>query len=91
MTELVTDIERIVGAERRGFAHLARAVSGERRVYLLHSGECRDSGIDLRECEYSLALDRGIDGKVWQGYEDTPVLVALHADRLVPLMSVEGL
>ncbi|MFB7890316.1 hypothetical protein ACFCZ3_19920 [Cellulosimicrobium cellulans] len=50
-------IEEIVGACRHDTKHLGRAVSAEKRVYVLHSWACIDSGIDLRECEFSRALD----------------------------------
>lgn len=62
MSDLVptADIERIVGIERHQTAHYARAVSAEETVYILHSHDCKNSGIDLRECRYSIALDRGI-------------------------------
>lgn len=65
------DIERIVGMERHPTEHWGRAVSAEQRVYILHSRECLDSGRDLRECPYSLALDNGIDPFDWT--EDVPV------------------
>lgn len=89
MTELVDpfEIERIVGARRHRTAHLGRAVSAEERVYVLHSQECLDSGIDLRECPYSLALDQVAaqgDWKLWRHRADVPVLVALWRDLLIP-------
>lgn len=75
MTDLVPaeDIERIVGVERHSTEHWGRAVSAEGRVYILHSRECLDSGRDLRECPYSLALDNGIDPFDWTENEDVPV------------------
>lgn len=59
MTDLVPadQIEKIVGATRHKTAHIGRLVSAEDTVYILHSHECRDSGIDLRECRFSRALD----------------------------------
>lgn len=54
-------IERIVGARRHATHHLGRAVSAEQAVYILHSVACKDSGLDLRECPFSLALDRSSD------------------------------
>ncbi len=67
MTNLVDPdrIEGIVGARRHETLHIGRAVSAEQTVYILHSQECKDSGIDLRSCEYSVALDRGIDPTAW--------------------------
>ncbi|WP_328856862.1 hypothetical protein OG579_16840 [Williamsia herbipolensis] len=88
MTDLVpTDqIEQIVGVARHPNRHYARAVSAEQTVYILHSRECLDSGIDLRRCMFSTALDRGIDITQWDGHEDAPVLVAvaLPTGRLIP-------
>jgi hypothetical protein len=87
MSDLVspTDIERIVGAERRTFLHVGRAVSSEQTVYILHSKGCLDSGIDLRECRFSTALDEGIDLELWANFEDVPVVLRIRDDRLVPL------
>lgn len=90
MTDLVRteDIERIVGIERHQTAHYGRAVSAEQTVYILHSHDCKNSGIDLRRCRYSEALDRGILMAQWTGYEDRPVLLWFDSgpnERLVPL------
>lgn len=87
MSDLVaTDqIETIVGARRHATGHLARAVSAEQTVYVLHSVQCLTSGVDLRLCEYSLALDRGIDADDWHGWEDAPVVVDMDGGLLVPL------
>ena len=88
MADLVPaeDIERIVGAPRSRLVHIARAVSTEKTVYLLHSQSCLDSGIDLRECAWSQALDRGIDLTLWRDREDVPVVVRIgaHDGRLIP-------
>jgi hypothetical protein len=77
-------IEAIVGISRHPARHYARAVSAEQRVYILHSQECLDSGIDLRDCDYSRALDYyGIDPGCW--VEDQPVHVAISAEgELLP-------
>ena len=77
MSELVPaeEIEAIVGANRHPQWHLGRAVSETEAVYILHSQPCKDSGIDLRKCPYSRALDKGIDVAVWEGSEDTPVVL----------------
>lgn len=87
MTDLVpTDqIEQIVGARRHPHQHLARAVSAEQTVYILHSETCRDSGIDLRNCAYSTALDNGIDMDWWREHQDVAVVVAPYHGRLIPL------
>jgi hypothetical protein len=83
MTNLVPadQIERLVGARRHPLAHLGRAVSAEQTVYILHSHACKDSGIDLRACDYSRALDRGIDPIDWQHH---------HLDRVVTLQHAHG-
>ncbi len=87
MTDLVpTDqIERIVGARRHPHQHLGRAVSAEQTVYILHSEACRDSGIDLRDCAYSKALDNGIDMDWWHQHQDQAVVLAPFHSRLIPL------
>lgn len=91
MTQLVPEhIERIVGVKRDQELHYGRAVSAEQTVYILHSKECVDSGIDLRDCPFSLALDLGISLDVWAGHEDMPVeLVVLSCGELAPLRHVE--
>ena len=63
MSNLVppSEIEGIVGAHRHAVSHFGRAVSSEQTVYILHSRECVDSGVDLRDCPFSVALDKGID------------------------------
>ena len=67
--------------------HIARAVSAEQTVYVLHSTRCKESGIDLRECPTSIALAHGIDLEWWQGWEDKPVVLTLWGSplRLRPL------
>lgn len=90
MTDTVPteDIERLVGAKRDANLHQARAVSAEQTVYILHSQKCLDSGIDLRGCRYSLALDNGIRQREW--VEDEAVVVevrgAFDQTRLVPVL-----
>lgn len=66
-------IEAKVGATRHAVDHIGRAVSAEQRVYILHSERCKAKYADLRECPYSLALDRGINVADWEGHEDQPV------------------
>ena len=82
------EIERAVGVRRRGY-HVARAVSAEQQVYILHSRACRglhDRGLrDVRNCPWSRALDRGINERDWSGMEDVPVVVDIdHHGDLVP-------
>lgn len=78
-------IERIVGARRRKSAHLARAVSAEKTVYILHPEECIRRQADLRLCAFSLALDRGIEMDDWAPAQDKPVEVSIWHRRLVPV------
>ena len=90
MTKLVspTHIEEIVGVKRHRQAHYGRAVSSEKMVYILHSQRCLDSGIDLRWCRFSLALDRGIRTGDWDGYLDQPVILGVFQDVLFPVARV---
>lgn len=92
MADLVPteDIERIVGSCRHQTMHIGRAISSEETVYILHSRQCKDSGIDLRDCRLSLALDNGIDRSQWDGYEDRPVALGIIHHRLVPLVDLTG-
>lgn len=72
MSDLVDPgtIEKIVGARRHQSEHLGRAVSAEGKVYVLHSRDCVGSNIDLRECPFSVALDKGIEAPaVWSAWE----------------------
>lgn len=87
--ESADKIEAIVGAPRHQTEHLGRAVSAEQRVYVLHSHECVASGIDLRNCKYSRALDLGINPYFWQGFEDQAVTLEIDAQygRLLPLIT----
>lgn len=84
MSQLVDSdrIEAIVGTTRHEVDHYARAVSAEQTVYILHSRACLDTGRDLRDCPYSLALDEGIDAERW--VEDVPTVVEIRQGRLVP-------
>lgn len=87
LSELVPGeyIEQIVGQKRHKTVHYARAVSAEQAVYVLHSHHCLASGIDLRACEYSVALDRGIELDRWRGFEDEAVALYIEGGRLRPL------
>lgn len=84
-------IEAKVGAKRHPTDHLGRAVSAIERVYVLHSQECVARGIDLRDCEYSIALDLGIDMGIWEAFQDVPVVVAIDPEYedLAPVRIVE--
>ena len=87
MSELVDPslIEEIVGAKRDWSRHIGRAVSETETFYILHSGSCLSSGADLRLCTYSHVLDElGIDPEIWAGSFDTPVVIGLRREGLVP-------
>ena len=87
MTNLVpaAEIESKVGHRRHATDHLGRAVSAEQVVYILHSKRCLESGIDLRECDFSVALDRGIALNRWESFQDRPgVKLAVERGRLIP-------
>jgi hypothetical protein len=86
VTELVdpAEIETIVGVWRHPVDHVARARSAEQKVYILHSVACVSVTADLRECPFSVALDRGIDLEVWKDLEDRPVTIEIRDDRVVP-------
>lgn len=88
MSEIVPAdrIEQIVGARRHEHQHLGRADSTAETVYVLHSQRCKDSGIDLRDCEFSQALDRGIDPFMWENRMDRPVVLAIFRERLFPVL-----
>ena len=84
MTDLVPaeDIEQLVGARRHRRAHLGYADATTETVFILHSQECKDSGIDLRDCSFSLALDHGIDLDVWADDQDRTVMLVVYNGRL---------
>ena len=75
------DIEKIVGAKRHGIDHIGRAVSAEKRIYVLHSKECVSTGIDVRECLYSVASDLGLDLELWEDQQDAPVRLEICPDE----------
>ena len=81
MTERVpaTDIERIVGATRDQTRHIIRGDYKTGMAYILHPHECLARYDDLRDCPWSLALDRG---DVWLP-DDQPHHVRLRDGRLV--------
>lgn len=84
MTDLAdpTTIEEVVGVPRHWRAHWGRVVSKEETVYILHSKNCLEDNPDLRDCEFSLALDNGININDW--ILDTPVVLDIRDNRLVP-------
>jgi hypothetical protein len=87
MTNIVPadEIEQIVGIQRHRVAHYGRAVSAEQTVYILHSHKCRDSGIDLRSCAFSIALDEGVDEGELVRMEVQPVPLGIWRGRLLAL------
>jgi hypothetical protein len=86
MSDLVNPekIEAIVGAKRHAMEHIARAVSAEQTVYIMHSQECLDSLVatttDIRQCRFARAQDTGIDPTVWADFQDVPVRVVVSAE-----------
>ena len=83
MTDLVPadSIEQIVGRRRHPTDHIARRIG--QTVYILHSVECRESGHDLRACDYSRALDMGCGVVSWEPYGDTPVRAGISRGGLL--------
>jgi hypothetical protein len=51
------EIESIVGRQRDAVRHIGLRRIEDKRVYIMHSQECKNSGIDLRDCVYSQALE----------------------------------
>ncbi len=89
MTDLVdpTKIEQIVGAPRHLVNHLAKAITDTQIVYILHSQQCLDSGIDLRTCAYSRSLDEhGLEPLNWAACEDRTVMLEIVGGVLLPLI-----
>ena len=86
MTYLVPaeTIEKIIGLPRMNSSHLGKLSSLTDMVYVMHSHECLDSGVDLRECEYSLALDKGLDMGVWYRLWDQVVVLEIEDGLLYP-------
>lgn len=84
-----TRIEQIVGVKRHRQVHYGRAVSSERTVYILHSQQCLDSGVDLRQCRFSRALDRGIEMARWGYRQDMAVVLGVWNGRLIPIKAAQ--
>lgn len=90
MSDLVPreQIEQIVGVKRDPGWHYGRAVSNEGMFYILHSQACLDTGLDLRQCPYSLVLSNGgVEEDDWARCLDTPVqMIIEHGSkaRLIP-------
>lgn len=81
-------IEGLVGAARHPVRHIARAVSAEQTVYLMHPDDCREGRADLTTCPHSIALYAGIRAPEWDRHEDRPVYAVVVVDdtgyRLAP-------
>ena len=65
-------------------------------MYILHSETCRRArelaGEDLRACIYSIALDNGIDPRVWERGMDQPVYLGIrYGERDKPTLVPAGL
>ena len=73
-----SEIETIVGATRHQTQHVIRGNYIDGTAYLLHSHECLARYRDLRDCPWSLALDRG---EAWLP-DDRPYYVRLRDGRL---------
>jgi hypothetical protein len=73
-------IESAVGRERHPTDHYGRARGGV--FYVLHSAECLAAVEDLRKCEFSLAMDNGLEYEHW--HEDGPFKLAIKDGKLVP-------
>ena len=72
-------IEATVGARRHPREHIIRGDYTNGRAYILHSAECLQRYADLRNCPWSLALDRA---DVWLS-SDQPQFVRVRDGRLV--------
>lgn len=72
-------IEQLVHAHRHPTEHIIRGDYTTLTAYILHSAECQDRYADLRDCPWSLALDRA---DVWLS-TDQPQFVRIRDGRLV--------
>lgn len=79
MTECVTweQMQEVFGIPRLDHVHVAKAVSDEQVLYILHSQDCLDRTEDLRTCPYAEAQNQGVDEAAWEPYLDKIVVVAL--------------
>jgi hypothetical protein len=85
MTDIVpaSEIEKIVGMQRCEKAHVGRKVSRERKFYILHSKQCLDREKDLRNCDFSKALDAGLPLEYWLLFADVPIILAISKDGTI--------
>jgi len=86
MAEIVPNyqIEQIVGVPRHSRIHYGRAVSSEQTMYILHSKNCLKDNPDLRDCEFSVALDNGLDMDKWEDYQDRTLVLSIVDGSLWP-------
>lgn len=90
MTDLVNpdQIEELVGTKRHPTEHYGSALDTRQTVYILHSHECKNSGRDLRQCPYSVALDKGIRDvypwTAWRRVTNRPVRLQIARGYLMP-------
>lgn len=82
MTNIVPseDIESIVGTFRRRYTHIGYADSNTGTFYILHSEICKETCPDLRDCDYSVALDKN---KVEVTVLDQPKYIMLSEGTLI--------
>ena len=84
MTDIVPadEIEEIVGLTRHPTRHYVRHDTESGIAWMLHSQECFNTGIDLRDCPHSHALT----GADWVGMVDRPVEVTAdgHLAEVTP-------
>ncbi|TDO18154.1 hypothetical protein EV580_1337 [Mycobacterium sp. BK086] len=60
-------------------------VTADQKIYILHSRECFESGLDLRECLFSQALDNGVERDSWANHENIPVALGISDGQLEAL------
>ena len=84
-------IEAFVGVKRHATEHWGKAYSATDRMYVLHSEECRAAYDDLRECPYSLALDKAAAEGAMEGWVtfDEPTRLAIRNGYLVEDLTEE--
>ena len=72
-------IEAVVGVKRHQTAHVIRGDYATGMAYILHPHDCLARYADLRDCPWSLALDRG---DAWLP-DDKPHYVRVRNGQLV--------
>jgi len=90
MSNLVNskEIEEIIGAPRNRKAHFGKLITAEDKIYIMHSYECVFKNEDLRQCEFSKAMDHSTPEKLWNKFEDKTVLLGVMSGSLVPLLEL---